>query len=254
MPRRSPTRLDPELNIDRDSYEPAYVQLVNILRRQVASGIFRPGDKLPSESELRQRYDISPMTVRRAINILVSQGVVVAEQGRGTFVKPIELGAATFDLQNLQELLNGEATSVRMLEASIVSADERTARKLALDEGKRAIFIRRLLSRDGKPMIYHREYLLYDPRLPLIESELEVTSLRGLFDGVGATELKRGELTIEAATLDEEEAVHLGGMVGEAAVLLEHVFYGFDNRPVSWGWFIFRSENLSFRAFVGVRE
>jgi hypothetical protein len=43
-------------------------------------------------------------------------------------------------------------------------------------------------------------------------------------------------------------------MVGEAAVLLEHVFYGFDNRPVSWGWFIFRSENLNFRAFVGVRE
>jgi len=73
--------------IDRTAYEPVYVQLVNILRRQVASGVLRPGDQLPSEAQLCRRYSVSPMTVRRAINILVDQGVVTAEQGRGTFIR-----------------------------------------------------------------------------------------------------------------------------------------------------------------------
>ncbi|MFN2217400.1 MAG: GntR family transcriptional regulator, partial [Anaerolineae bacterium] len=93
--------------IDRTLYEPAYAQLVGILRGQIAAGVFRPGDRLPSEAQLCERYSVSPMTVRRAVNILVDQGVVIAEQGRGTFVKPLELGTAIFNLDRLQRLFRG---------------------------------------------------------------------------------------------------------------------------------------------------
>jgi GntR family transcriptional regulator len=62
--------------IDRESYEPAYVQLANLLRRQIVDGVFRPGDQLPSVAQLCRRYGISPMTVRRSINLLADQGVV----------------------------------------------------------------------------------------------------------------------------------------------------------------------------------
>jgi len=77
--------LDQTASIDRDSYEPAYTQLANILRRGMAAGIFRSGDRLHSEAQLCEHYRVSPMTVRRAINTLVDQGVVSVEQGRGTF-------------------------------------------------------------------------------------------------------------------------------------------------------------------------
>ena len=89
--------------IDRDSFEPAYLQLANLLRRQIADGVFRPGDQLPSEAQLCHRYEISPMTVRRSINLLADQGVVNTAQGRGTFVKALELSTASFDLQGLQD-------------------------------------------------------------------------------------------------------------------------------------------------------
>ena len=79
--------LEQSTSIDRGSYEPAYVQLVNSLRHSMAAGLLRPGDQLPSEAQLCSRYEVSPMTVRRAINILVDQGIVVTEQGRGTFVR-----------------------------------------------------------------------------------------------------------------------------------------------------------------------
>ncbi|MCR4406007.1 MAG: GntR family transcriptional regulator [Anaerolineae bacterium] len=241
--------------IDRDSYEPAYAQLVRILRRQIATGVFRPGDRLPSEAQLCERYGVSPMTVRRVINILADQGVVVAEQGRGTFVKPLELGTAIFDLDRLQQLFRDESQSqVKLLEVRIVPATERTARKLAIEVGERTIFIRRLIFQGENPMLLHREYVLYDPTRPIIEAEMEVTSLRGLFMGGNESALKWGDLAIDATVLTDDEATLLHSEVGAAAFRLEHIFYDFDNRPVSWGWFICPGDRLRFTAKVGIHD
>ena len=240
-------------SIDKKSYEPAYLQLVNLLRQNVASGDLRPGDQLPSESQLCERYGVSPMTVRRAINMLADQGVVVAEQGRGTFVKAVAMGAASFQLAELQTLFNDpEHTSVRLLETRIISADERIARKLAIPIGQRTIYIRRLLRLDNEPVFYHREYLIYDPTRPIVESEMEVTALQRLFSGAGETILKRGDLSIEATILNEEEARLLCAPQPLAAFCLEHLFYDFDDKPISWGWFIGRADRLRFTTRVGV--
>ena len=245
--------LEQTASIDRNSYEPAYAQLVSILRQSMAAGILRPGDQLPSEAQLCERYSVSPMTVRRAINMLVDQGVVIAEQGRGTFVKPIAMGEASFQLRELQDIFNDtEHTTVNVLEARIVTADERVARKLEIAIGQRTVYIRRLLRTDGLPSLYHREYLVYDPTRPIVEAELEVTALQRLFSGTGETILKRGDINMEATLLDEEEAQLLQVQQPMAAFCFEHLFYDFDDKPISWGWFIGRADLLRFTTQVGL--
>lgn len=241
--------------IDRDAYEPAYAQLVRILRRKVAAGIFRPGDRLPSEAQLCQRYGVSPMTVRRVINILAEQGVVTTEQGRGTFVKPMELGTAAFHLEELQRIFRDEErTTVKLLEVRIVSATRRTARKLSVAVGERTVFIRRLILQCDEPVLYHREHTIYDPHRPIIEAEMEVTALRGLFNGGGESTLKRGDLTIDVTVLTEEEARLLDAPVASAAFRVEHIFYDFEDQPVSWGWFICPGDRLRFTTRVGIYD
>ena len=245
--------LEQTASIDRDSYEPAYAQLVNILRQSMATGILRPGDQLPSEAQLCERYGVSPMTVRRAINMLVDQGIVITEQGRGTFVKPIAMGEASFQLRDLQDLFNDtEHTTVTVLEARIVSADERVTRKLGIPVGQRTVYIRRILRADGLPALYHREYLVYDPTRPIVEAELEVTALQRLFSGAGETILKRGEISMEATLLDQEEARLLQVQQPMAAFCFEHLFYDFEDKPISWGWFIGRADLLRFTTKVGL--
>ena len=240
--------------IDRRSDEPAYAQLANIIRRQIAEGIFRPGDQLPSEAQLCRRFGISPMTVRRSINLLADQDIVNTAQGRGTFVKPLELSTANFDLQELQDLFaNGSAADIKLLDVRIVSADERAARKLRVAEGDPTIYIRRLLTREGQPVFYHRAYLLYDPTRPIVEAEMDVTSLQGLFAHADNSLLKRGQLNIEATLMNPEEAELLGSPYPSAAFLLEHLFYDFDDRPISWGWFLFSCEYLRFSTQVGIQ-
>ncbi len=193
------------------------------------------------------------MTVRRAINILLQNGLVSTVQGRGTFVKPMELSKVVFGLDELGSIFGRNAQNkVKLLEVSIIRAKEEVARKLDLTVGDRVIHIRRLISRDNEPVFYHQEYLIYDPTRPIVEAEMEVTALHGLFAGSEETTLKRGELTIEAAVLDETEAHLLLAPSMLPSFRLEHVFYDFDNQPVSWGFFLCRGDRLRFKTTVGL--
>ncbi len=241
--------------IDRDSYEPAYAQLVNIIRRQIASGVFQPGSRLPSEAQLCKQYEVSPMTVRRTVNLLVEQDVVSTAQGKGTFVKPLELGAFSFHLQELQELFRDrERTKVTLREVRIVNADDTVSEKLDLPATEKVIYISRLLTRDQAPLLYHQQYLIYDPCRPIVEAEMDVTSLGGLFTGSGDTSFKKGLLSIDVAALEAHEAACLRTDAGAPAFRLEHTFYDFDDRPASWGWLTFPGGSLSFSARVGIWE
>jgi DNA-binding GntR family transcriptional regulator len=240
--------------IDRSSFEPPYAQLARLLRERIAVGEYRPGDRLPSEAELCGVYRVSPMTVRRAVTLLVQEEVATTEQGRGTFVKPPELGAATFDLSDLRRYLDDASTKVRILEARIVSPSPRVSDKLAVDEESRVIAIKRLLSSDDEALFYHSEYLVFDPKRPLVEAELGVTALRDLFSGASGSGLKYGRLTLHASAFTETEADYLGERAGTLAWVVEHLFYDFDDRPESWGRFVGRADRLTFSTTVGIPE
>jgi GntR family transcriptional regulator len=247
--------MDDQVNINRQASEPAYIQLVNILRDQIAKGVYLPGDRLPSESELCSQYQVSPMTVRRSINALIDQRIVSTIQGSGTYVRGPDLGGVTFSLEEFHTIFKDkERTQVKILEAFIIKADETTAKKLAISVGEKTILIRRVLIRDGDPILYHKEQLIYDPVRPIVEAELEITSLHGLFVGSGETGLKSGELTIEAVVMTKKEADALNTSPLQPAFRLEHIFFDFEDKPVSWGRLTCRGDRLKFTTTVGINK
>jgi GntR family transcriptional regulator len=238
--------------IDRGSFEPPYAQLARTIRERIARGDHRPGDRLPSEAELCAAFAVSPMTVRRAIAALVAEDIVFTEHGRGTFVKPPQLAAATFDLSDLMRYLASSDIEARILEARIVTAGPRVVDKLGVEEDDRVISIKRLLLRGEEPVFYHSEYLVFDPARPLVEAELATTALHDLFSGASGSDLKYGRLTLHASAFTEPEALQLGEVPGTLAWVLEHLFYDFDDRPESWGRFVGRADRLSFTTTVGI--
>ncbi|MBI9043418.1 MAG: GntR family transcriptional regulator [Anaerolineaceae bacterium] len=239
--------------IDRKSSHPVYEQIAESLRQKIIAGEFHPGEKLPSETRLVEMYQVSPMTVRRAIDLLLSQDVIDTVRGSGTYVKEVELGAAVFYLQDFKNLFKDDAnTTIKLLEARFCLADKRIARKLRISEGERAIYIRRLLLIDDNPAFYHRGYLINDPNRPIIEAELEVTDLKGIFQGSGSSLVKYGDLHLESTMLDEQETNILKLSPPSPGMMLEHVFFDFDNKPLSWGWFVCASERLRLHTRVGI--
>lgn len=239
-------------SIERASATPAYFQLAAIIKEQIEKGVYLPGAKLPSESGLCKQFNVSPMTVRRSIHLLLDEGVVCTIRGSGTYVKAPDLRGGTFAMEEFYTIFSDkERTRVKIVDAQISRSDAIIAEKLALTEGDRTILIRRLLIRDGDPIIYHQEYLIYDPELRIVESELEVTSLHGLFIGQSETTLKWGKLSIEPALLSREEAQLLNTTPMQAAFRLEHLFFDYNAKPVSWGRFICRGDRFRFTTTVG---
>lgn len=237
----------------RVSYEPAYVHIANALAEEIGAGVYRPGDQLPTEAKLRARFGVSPVTIRRAVNILLDRGLVTTTQGKGTFVRAPDLGEAVFRLQEITDMWTDDTSvDVRLLEARIIPAQERVAKMLSLDHGEPVIYMRRLISRRGTPLIYQVEHVVYDEHRPLVETQLQITSLDGLLQAARGEGFPSGRLTIQAVSLDDEEARLLNVPNGSPAFCLEHLFLYFEGRPVSWGRFLCRADQFRLTTHIGV--
>jgi len=230
---------------------PAYLHIAETLADRVASGTYPPGSRLPSGSELCAEFEVSPMTVRRALNMLEDQGMVSGIRGKGTFVRSVDLGDSNFRLDSRAGEWLDDSADIRLLSASMERADDKVATMLAVEPGERIIYLRRLILYDGNPAMYHTEYIRYDPRRPLVESQLQLTSMHAFLDSGRARRFPRGELTLTAVNLDQEGADALGETEGALALCLEHVFRESDRSPVSWGWFLMRAELFWLRARLG---
>lgn len=112
---------------------PAYRVLSDRLRREIASGRYRGGVRLPTESELSQEYSLSRQTVRRAFQDLVAEGIVYRVPGRGTFATEPD-GRYLRQLGSIEDLMNLSAdTTMEVLEPLRRRVDIETASRLRLD-------------------------------------------------------------------------------------------------------------------------
>lgn len=241
--------------IRKDRLEPAYAQLAAILRRQIAEGVYPPGERIPSASSISKEQGISLMTVRQAIGVLIEQGLLDRVQGSGTFVKPLKLTESRFDLDSLREIFHdSQRTQVKVLQINLTRADARTSEMLQLPRNARVILIRRLLLRDGRPVMFHEGHIRCDPRRPVVEAELNLGPLSDLFNGQAGDTAKKGELSVMPAVLGEEDAALLGRPAGAPAFRLEYVVYDFDDVPFGCGWFTASPEVMKLKTRLGLWE
>lgn len=238
--------------IDKESFEPAYAQLAEILRRLIAEGVYPPHGKIPSESSISRQYGLSIMTVRQAIGVLTKEGLIERVQGSGTFVKPVDLIGSRFDLGSIREIFQDtEHTKVKVLRMALARADAKSAQMLRLPEGARLILISRLLLRENQPVMFHEGRIRCDPTRPVVEAELNMGPLSDLFSGQSGCVAKKGELTVLPAILNGEEAALLGRPAGTPVFHLEYLVFDASDSPFGWGWFTAAPETLSLKAKLG---
>ncbi len=235
------------------AYEPAYLHIANTIAEQIGAGVYRSGDQLPTEPQLRAKFGVSPVTVRRAISLLLDRGLVTTTQGKGTFVRSLDIGEAVFRLHEITEMWTGdESVDVLLLEARIRPAGEPEAFMLHTEPAEPLVYLRRLIRRRGVPLIYQVEHVVYDEHRPLVESQLQVTSLDGVLLAGRGEGVPSGRLTIQAVSLDAEAAKYLKVPDGSPAFCLEHLFLDFEGRPVSWGRFLCRADQFRLSTYIGV--
>ncbi|HZJ09403.1 MAG TPA: GntR family transcriptional regulator [Trueperaceae bacterium] len=221
------------LNIDKELPTPAYLQLREQLVDAISTGALPAGSALPSERGLATSLGLSRMTVRRAFEQLVVDGLVEQRQGSGTYVRgqPLEqvidrvLGF-TDEARNL-----GLAPGSRMLSAVIVDADELVANALHLQLGAKVLRVTRLRTANGEPLALQEAHLAPDHLGLSLDLLAETGSLyRTLEQQFGITPA-RARQTISARMPSSHEC-RLLGIAREVPVLaLERTTSGVDDRP-----------------------
>jgi DNA-binding GntR family transcriptional regulator len=240
-----------EASKDDSDRMPPYQRIAAIVSARIADGTYAPGSRLPAEPQFRSEFGVSLMTLRKALAVLADQGLVYAEKGRGTYIRTIALSDTVFKLEQLDTGWLDESTEIRLLGVSTVKADSQVAQMLAITPGTRVVCLRRLILKQGTPAMYHVEYVIFDPRKPLIESQLQLTTLDGVLQAARGSGFSRGKVMLTAQCLDEEAAQILEVPARSPALCLEHVFEDGSRTPVSWGRFLARGDLFQLSAQLG---
>lgn len=207
-------------------------------------------EMLPTERQLAERFGVSRMTVRQALNGLREEGFLHSVRGVGTFLaaprvsKPPALTSFSEDL-----VARGYTPSTRLIAAEEVSLRTDVAIELGLAPGARGYRIERLRLADGNPMC-HEEVFLSASRLPgLLRHDLE-QSLYGLLHEQYGVVMRRAQQQIKALNLDERIAGLLGLDPGAAALLVKRITADDEGRIVERGQSICRGDLYDFSLVV----
>lgn len=219
------------------TFSPLYRQIKSLILQSLEGGEWRPGDAIPSETELAVRFGVSQGTVRKAIDELAAENLLLRRQGKGTFVASHNDPRAFFRFLRLQAL-SGEVETSRSvpLECWRAKAGQEAARVLGLKLGDLIIILRRLLEFSGKPVVLDEIYLPGDLFGGLTLDTLREWpgSLYALFETQFGVRMVRAEERLRAVAADRVSAELLQVAEGSPLLSVERVSYSYGDRPVEW--------------------
>lgn len=217
------------------SFSPLYEQIKAMILASLQASEWLPGDAIPSEMELAARYAVSQGTVRKAIDELAAQNLLVRRQGKGTFVATHQEEGWQYRFLRL-EPDSGEKLQLKnqFFACEYIKSDEYIAHLLKLKAGDPIIRIDRVQSSAGRPIVFEEIWLPEGRFKGLTLNALNALSgpMYALYEGEYATHMVRAEEKIKAVLANDDLAQYLQVPVGVALLSVERVAFTYGNKPV----------------------
>lgn len=220
------------------AFSPLYQQIKTLILRSLQAGEWKPGDMIPSEFDLAARFRVSQGTVRKAIDALATDNLLVRRQGKGTFV-------ATHAEQHIQyrflrllpdtgSLEEQGPAERRIVECRRLRAPAEVARQLGLRTGDAVLQVKRVLTFSGSPAILEELWL---PGGPFKGLTIEALSddkgpMYALFETQFGVRMVRAVEKIKAVSADEDTAALLGVAPGYPLLSVERLAYTYNDEPM----------------------
>ena len=227
----------PPMAQDSPTFSPLYRQIKSLIMQGLETGEWRPGEAIPSESELAERFSVSQGTVRKAVDEMAAENLLIRRQGKGTFVASHNDPRAFFRFLRLIPISGGVEPSHSMpLECWRAKAGPEAARVLQINIGEPIIVVRRLLQFSGKTVVVDEIYLPGEVFAGLTLDILKdyQGSLYSLFETRFGVRMIRAEERIRAVAADRVSAELLNVEEGAPLLSVERVSYTYGEKPVEW--------------------
>jgi GntR family transcriptional regulator len=223
------------------SFLPLYEQIKQLILHALSDGEWQPGEAIPSEMELARHYQVSQGTVRKALDELVMDNILVRRQGKGTFVATHADDGTTYRFLRLMSLGGEQAyPHSEFIEFSRGKADAQVAKRLGLPPGSALAILRRVLKFSGEPVVYDDirlpAALLKGISIAMIEDHVNAHkgTLYSLYETQYQIRIISAHERIRATLADAISAPLLGVRVGAPLLAIERVAFTYGNQPVEW--------------------
>ena len=226
---------------------PLYQQLYEQLEGRIRSGQWKPGDRIPPESELLSQYEVSRITVRKVLAMLVAEGLLVRERGRGSFVASpkLEHGMTTIVSFTDDMRQRGFSPGTKIIFMGLVPAPRAIADALSVPEGEELARIDRLRLADEQPMCVEESFLLHRHLPGILEHDLANDSLREIKQRVYGIRWSRARQTIQAVPAAPEIARLLSVKTGAPLLFFDRVTFSQDNVAMEYLRVYYRADRYT---------
>ncbi|MGG0740875.1 GntR family transcriptional regulator [Niallia taxi] len=231
--------------IIKDSHIPIYFQLEMEIK-EIVKGL-NPGDPISSEREFSEKYDISRMTVRQAINNLVNEGILVRKRGKGTFVAEQKVEQPLSGLTSFSEDMRSRGLKplTKILSFQQISSDKNIAAKLKIAEGVPVYEVSRLRLADESPMALEISYLPANIITDLTEDTVHA-SLYEYIENELNLKISHATQTLESSLAQKSECSILQIEEGDPVLLIERFSYLQNGEAFEYVKSIYRGDRYKF--------
>ncbi|CAN1544783.1 PhnF Transcriptional regulators [Burkholderiaceae bacterium] len=217
------------------AFSPLYQQIKALLVKSLDAGEWKPGESIPSEIELAARFQVSQGTVRKAVDELAGQNILLRRQGKGTFVATHREPRVRFRFLRLAPNEGApEPAQSKVLDCRRIRANAEIARALEIKSGDPVVAIRRMLSFSDIPTVIDDIYLPGALFKGLTADLLNDYSgpLYGLFESEFGISMVRADEKLRAVVAPDDIAHALGLAASIALLCVERISFTYGNRPV----------------------
>lgn len=228
---------------------PKYYQIYEKLLEQIRSGKYKENDRFYSDTDLVKKYNVSRGTIRQAVKLLIRQGYLIREQGRGTFVTGLTIEQDSNKLMGFTELMmkHGIQPSAKIIEQEIIDKPSLDLQDLmGLDEETKLVRIVRVRFGNDKPLIIEQSYFVYYLFQPILEMDLESNSIYELLYKNTDTRLGEAHQQIKAISATNEEANLLDVVPNTSLLLMKRLIKTRKGNYFQYSKDIYRSDCINF--------
>jgi GntR family transcriptional regulator len=232
------------------AFSPLYRQIKDLLTRSLQGGEWSPGEAIPSEMELAARFRVSQGTVRKAVDELATENLLVRRQGKGTFVATHAEEQTQYRFLRLRPDATGEpAMQRRLVDCRRLRAPADVARALGLKSGDSVVFVRRLLVGAEHPVVLDDIWLPGGPFKGLTAERMSsyTGAMYRLFEAEFGVRMIRAEEKIRAVAADPQQAAALEVAPGAPLLSVERLSLTYGDRPVELRRGLYRTEHHHYR-------
>lgn len=250
---RPPSDTPPAAPVQGPAFSPLYQQIKGLILQSLETGEWRPGELIPSEMELAARFRVSQGTVRKAIDELAAENLVMRRQGKGTFVAT----HATLQVQYRFLQLHPDTGDLReqgraqrtIIECKRLRAPAEIARLLALRSGDAVIQVRRVLSFTGVPTILEDIWLPGQTFKGLTAEQMGAYQgpTYAMFEIEFGVRMVRADEKIRAVLPDAEQAESLQVTTSTPLLSVERIAYTYNDVPMELRRGLYRTDAHHYR-------